>query len=365
MSFPFPVHTIDAETGFERGLQHGTAARDQVTVSLETYERLFRDFVRIEWDEAKALGERYGEAISAFDRELFDEIRGVAEGSGFELAEILALNARSEIALSARIVDGCTAFAAFGHATLAGTTVLAQNWDWRASQREAFVTLLISRPGKPELTMLTEAGIIGKIGFNSLGLGVCLNAIITDQVTPNGTPLHVVLRSILESRNLGEAIENVSRASIASAANFLLAQHGVGAVDIEALPAGMDVLLPHRDVLVHTNHLLSPKFTSVRDLAVHVLPDSYPRLARARRLLEEHYGELGPERAQEILRDHANEPDGICRHEDEVGDPEGKRLQSVFSVVMDLERRELSVTDGPPCSSAYFGLEHAGAALVG
>jgi hypothetical protein len=42
------------------------------------------------------------------------------------------------------------------------------------------------------------------------------------------------------------------------------------------------------------------------------------------------------------------------------GDPEGKRLQSVFSVMMDLERRELSVTDGPPCSSAYFQLERLG-----
>jgi isopenicillin-N N-acyltransferase-like protein len=120
------------------------------------------------------------------------------------------------------------------------------------------------------------------------------------------------------------------------------------------------VLLPERDVLVHTNHLLSQRFLSVRDLAVHVLPDSYPRLARARRLLEAHRGLLSLETAQEILRDHANEPDGICRHEDAVGDPEGKRLQSVFSVMMDLERRELSVTDGPPCSSAYFQLERLG-----
>ncbi len=294
MSFPFPVYSIDAETGFERGLQHGVSARDQVAISVETYEKLFRDFVRIEWEEAKSMGQRYSEAISAFDPELFEEIRGVAEGSGYELAEILALNARSEIALSERMVDGCTAFAAFGRATRAATTVLAQNWDWRASQREAFVTLLISRPGKPDITMLTEAGIIGKIGFNSHGLGVCLNAIVTDQVTTAGTPLHVVLRGILESRNLGEAIATVARASIASAANFLLAQHGVGAVDIEALPAGMDVLLPERDLLMHTNHLLSPKFLSVRDLAAHVLPDSYPRLGRARCLLKEHYGELGP-----------------------------------------------------------------------
>jgi isopenicillin-N N-acyltransferase-like protein len=357
VSFPFPAYTLDAVSGFDRGMQHGSAARDQVAVSVETYRKLFRDFVRIDWAEAMALGERYGESIASFDLELFEEIRGIALGSGFELAEILALNARSEIGLGARMVDGCTAFAAFGSATQAATTVLCQNWDWRASQRDAFVALLIKRPGKPEITMLTEAGIIGKIGLNSHGLGVCLNAIVTDQVLTDGTPLHVVLRGILESRNLGEAIETVARSSIASAANFLVAQHDVGAVDIEALPSGIDVLLPDRDVLTHTNHLLSPRFTSVRDLAVNVLPDSYPRLMRVRQLLTARHGRLDCATAEEILRDHANEPDGICRHEDEIGDPEGKRLQSVFSIVMDLEHRELSVTDGPPCSSAYFRLE--------
>jgi isopenicillin-N N-acyltransferase like protein len=367
MTFPFPCHTIDAETAFERGLQQGTLLREEIAVSLDTYQRLFRDFVRIDWDQAKNIAAGYAEAISAFDADLLEEIRGIAAGGGFEQAEILALNARSEIGLGARMVDGCTAFAAFGTATKSGTTLLCQNWDWRASQREAFVALSISRRGKPQITMLTEAGIIGKIGFNSNGLGVCLNAIVTDQVRPEGTPLHIVLRGILESRNLGEAVETVARTPIASAANFLLAQHGLGALDVEAVPSGMDVLLPDDDVLVHTNHLLSARLYDVRDLAAQVLPDSYPRLARARQLLRARWGQVDREAAEEILRDHANEPDGICRHEDEIGDPEGKRLQSVFSLIMDLEQAEIYVTDGPPCSSGYAGLfgERGRVALTG
>ena len=84
--------------------------------------------------------------------------------------------------------------------------------------------------------MLTEAGIVGKLGFNSAGLGVCLNAIVTDRLNPDGTPLHVVLRGILDSRTLGDAITAAGRADIACSANFLVAQHGNGAVDIEAVP---------------------------------------------------------------------------------------------------------------------------------
>jgi isopenicillin-N N-acyltransferase-like protein len=357
MSFPFPTYLIDADTAFERGVQHGSAARDQIAISVNTYHRLFCDFVRIDWSTATELAAEYETSITTFDPELFEEIRGVASGSGFEVAEILALNARSEIGLSSRIVDGCTAFAAFDSATQDNATILCQNWDWRASQREAFVVLKIERPGKPDITMLTEAGIIGKIGFNSRGLGVCLNAIVTAELDPRGTPLHVILRGILESRNLGEAIETVARTPIASAANFLVAQDRAGAVDIEAAPSAIDILLPEDDLLAHTNHLQGARVAGVRDLCAQVLPDSYPRLARVRKLLRQHHGRITTEVAQEILRDHANEPDSICRHEDELGDPEGKRLQSVFSLVMDLREPEVTVTDGPPCSGDYFALE--------
>jgi hypothetical protein len=81
----------------------------------------------------------------------------------------------------------------------------------------------------------------------------------------------------------------------------------------------------------------------------HVAPHT------VKRLLDERYGQLDTTAAQVILRDHANEPDSICRHEDELGDPEGKRLQSVFCLVMSLEEQSVQVTDGPPCSSAFAG----------
>lgn len=353
MTLPFPVHDIGSDSAFERGVQHGAKCREQVAATIDTYRQIFRDFVRIDWEEAKRIGESYAGPIERYDAEIAEEIRGVAEGSGFEHAELLALNSRSEIALSARFVDGCTAFSAFGRATRGETTVLAQNWDWRPSLSESIVVLRIEQPGKPSLTMLTEAGIVGKLGFNSAGLGVCLNAIVTDRVEPAGTPLHVVLRAILDSRTLGDAIGAVARAGIAAAANFLVAQHGSGSVDIEAVPGELDVLLPERDVLAHTNHLQSLRLTSVRDLGASAFPDTFVRLARARRLLDESHGRLDGDVARSILRDHANAPDSICRHVDEVVDPEGKRIHSVFSLAMNLEERKLEVTNGPPCSGEY------------
>jgi isopenicillin-N N-acyltransferase like protein len=364
MARTFPAHRISGASPFDRGVEHGRLAAEQISATIATYRQIFRDFVDVTWDEAKRIGESYGPAIERYDPDTAEEIRGVATGSGFEHAEILALNSRSEIALSSRLVEGCTAFAAFGRATRGETTVIAQNWDWRPALQESMVLLLLEQPPKPSLTMLTEAGIVGKLGFNSEGLGVCLNAIVTDRLNPEGTPLHVVLRGILDSRTLGDAIGAAARADIACSANFLVAQHGNGAVDIEAVPHDLDVLLPERDVLPHTNHLVSPRLSTVRCLGKLAFPDTYPRLARVLRLLEERWGALDVDAAREILRDHGNAPDSICRHVDEVVDPEGKRIHSVFSLVMNLELGTLEVTDGPPCSAEFF-IPQPVAALAG
>ena len=240
MSLPFPVYDIGAGSAFERGVQHGLKAREQIAATVETYRQIFRDFVRIDWEEAKRIGESYAIPIGRFDAEIADEIRGVAEGSGFDHAEILALNSRSEIALSARFVDGCTAFSAFGRATRDETTVLAQNWDWRPSLSESMVVLRIEQPGKPSLTMLTEAGIVGKLGFNSAGLGVCLNAIVTDRLEHGGYAASCGVAGDSRLANAGGRDRSGARAGIACAANFLVAQHGNGSIDIEAVPGELD-----------------------------------------------------------------------------------------------------------------------------
>jgi isopenicillin-N N-acyltransferase-like protein len=124
------------------------------------------------------------------------------------------------------------------------------------------------------------------------------------------------------------------------------------------------VLLPEQDVLAHTNHLMSLRLVSVRCLGKQAFPDTYPRLARVRRLLEERHGSIDEAAARDILRDHANLPSSICRHLDEHLEPEGRRIHSVFSLVMNLEQQKLQVTNGPPCEADYADIVEA-AALTG
>ena len=61
---------------------------------------------------------------------------------------------------------------------------------------------------------------------------------------------------------------------------------------------------------------------------------------------------------QEILRDHVGAPDSICRHND-MFEPESKRMQTNFSIIMNLSAREMMYTPGSPCGMEYvpFRLE--------
>lgn len=56
-----------------------------------------------------------------------EEMRGIAEGAGVELADVLAFNVRTEIAFGL-FSDGCTMLA--WHSTQpSGSAFIAQNWD--------------------------------------------------------------------------------------------------------------------------------------------------------------------------------------------------------------------------------------------
>ena len=50
--------------------------------------------------------------------------------------------------------------------------------------------------------------------------------------------------------------------------------------------------------------------------------------------------------------DHFGKPLSICTHIDPTV-VEDKRVETVASVIMDLDERSLNITKGPPCLSEY------------
>ncbi len=349
-SLPFPALTVSGSP-YDRGYQVGSRAKKLVLGCLDAYARIFKTYVYLEWSEAVKRAEKYTDAIARYDPQIMEEMKGIADGCGRPPEEIVALNARSEIALTRAALDGgCTSLAICPQRT-EGPTYLAQNWDWK---QESLLLLRIEQPPRPTITMVTEAGIVGKIGFNSAGLGVCLNALASEQ-SEAGVPIHVILRGILDSANLGDAIEAVARTQVASSACFFTAHSDGEAAAIEVAPNDFDVILSRAGLNAHTNHFLSLRLAAkVTDLGKRMFPDTFVRQNRAENLLARHAGPFRLADVQAILRDHLNYPDSICRHPD-AKDPEGRRLWTVFSIAMDLTARQMWLCRGQPCQNEYVG----------
>lgn len=100
------------------------------------------------------------------------------------------------------------------------------------AQKENLVILTIEQAHKPTIKMVTEAGILGKIGLNSMGVGVCLNAIRAKGMDSTRLPCHLGLRMVLESASRDEAVAALEKHGIASACHMLIADP-TGGIGVE------------------------------------------------------------------------------------------------------------------------------------
>jgi len=334
---------------YEKGYLHGTKAISQIETSINTYKKMFNQFAELNWQEALDKSMEFLPYMEAYDKDIVEEIRGVADGSGKSFAEIIALNARTEIALNS-FSDGCTSVCYIDE----GQTYLGQNWDWKTSQLEAMIILKIVDEEKPDILMITEGGIIGKIGFNENGLGVCINALVSSG-SDIGVPVHLLLRKVLESSNLGDAVEVVDRAKIGAALNMLISSKEGESLNIELSPLNYHVLIREEKYQIHTNHFINP-FLANYDLGKSLLPDTFVRFSRINSILRDRKIIKSLGEIQAIFKDHLNYPDSICRHED-MSDPEGKRMATVFSLIMDLVKKRAYFCLGQPCINDYYELK--------
>ena len=246
---------------------------------------------------------------------------GVAAGADVHQCSILALNVRTEIAFG-MFSDGCTALSW----KTESTNLLAQNWDWHQEQKENLIRLRIKQQHKPNIDMITEAGIIGKIGLNSAGVGVCLNAIRAKGVSFVKLPCHLALRRCLDSNSRTEAVAALKRVGVASSCNILVADPpgGIGlecsSEDIVRLP------MSEGGLITHTNHFIR-EHPGVEE-KVH-FRNTQPRLERIHELLKAAKPDI--DSVRKLLEDENGFPTSINRQR-----TDDSTFATLFSVVMDL-----------------------------
>jgi isopenicillin-N N-acyltransferase-like protein len=353
----------------DRGRAYGEQASERVHVSLDAYAQVFEHYAGWDWPRVTAEALRFESAIQEYEPRYLEEMRGLAEGAGVGYEDVLALNVRTEIMFAAKARQAreamrqpseCSAFAVLPGASATGHTLVGQNWDWLLHSFETVVVLEAHQEEGPDFVTVVEAGLLAKTGMNSSGIGIATNALVTDcdDGTP-AVPYHVVLRALLDSETISDALVAVQRAPRSSSANYLVAAEDGVAVDIEAAPGDFSrlfLLFPEDGVLLHTNHFRSPAFDG-KDVSLWIMPDSPFRLDRLHTLTREAGPALSSEAFQAALADHANYPLGLCCHPDERLDLDDQSA-TVASVIMDLDTRTLWLAEGHPCSIPYRELDY-------
>jgi isopenicillin-N N-acyltransferase-like protein len=371
-AFPHVRVSGDARS---RGLAYGEQARDRIATSIRAYEGVFEAYAGWSWPQVRHEAARYQAPIAAFDDRYLEEIRGIADGAGVDLEDVLAINVRTEVmfAAKARAAEAgnaaggrrqgeCTAFAVVPEASASGHTLVGQNWDWLLHCFDTVVVLEAEQDEGPNFVSVVEAGLLAKTGMNSSGLGVATNALVTeDDRGEPAVPYHVLLRAFMDAETISDALAAAQRAPRSSSANYLLAHRDGIAVDIEAAPGDFSrlfLLFPDEGVTTHANHFRSPAFDR-RDVSLWVMPDSPFRLERLRTAVERAGPELSLDTFREALADHANYPSGICCHPDERME-EHDQGSTVASVLMDLDDARIWVADGRPCTAPFRELDVGG-----
>jgi isopenicillin-N N-acyltransferase-like protein len=265
-----------------------------------------------------------------------EEIRGIADGSDVSLPSVLALNVRTEITYGLMKDDGCTTIAW----KTPSASILAQNWDWQTEQKQNLILLSVEgATGNPEIKMITEAGIVGKIGLNSAGVGVCLNAINSQGVNVEKLPVHLGLRLCLESNSRKEAVEKIKEVGIAAACTITVAD-GTGAVALECSSLGIkEVGMDERGRVFHSNHYLK-KQDGVVD---RVLPrDTLERVKRIE-VLADAVEDASIKNIADLFKDEEGHPGSICRTESLKS-----KSATLFNIVSDLKQKRARVVLGKP-----------------
>lgn len=330
-------------TSYDVGYRIGKTARKKILKTLMYYQHsIAMNRPDWTWNRARKFSAQFIPVIEAIDKDILDEMRGIADGSDLSFEDILAVNCHYEIG---RWADECTTIYFGKKATRSSHAYLLENWDYALPQIESLVLLDLSINGKPRVVMLSEAGIVGRMGMNEKYIGIVGNTLKNDEVSFDKLPVPVFYRAILNSTTT-RRVEEIIRTGAASSYNFMIYSQGMA----ENLEMSVKETFIHSDEakMCHTNHFI---YSSAASDHLYDTAESMKRYRRACQLLDEKE-QFDDETMITILRDHENYPDSICRHVDE-STPFYKQSATLASIIIDMTSLSMKYIAGYPCADSF------------
>lgn len=336
-----PIPIIEARgTHHEVGWQIGKQCKSQIQSMLAYLRKNIPD--GLTWEQMLEHSKLYLAPSRTVYPQYLEELEGIAEGSGISFEEVFV--SMCEELWESPVLHGCTDMAARGRATLDGTTLIAHTNDLSPANESHLVILKIQAGDEPEILAVSPGGIAISAGYNAAKISLTGNQLDSNDVRA-GVPRLLVVRAILGSRTLSEALTHCLLPQRASSYNNVIADGSGEVYSMEGSATDCEAIYIGKDVMAHANHYISPAMRRF-EIDRSSIANSIIRYNRAEYLLRENYGRLSPDLFKKLLTDHGGYPTSICKH--------GLDSVTVFSVIIQVETLRAWIGRGLACQTEYI-----------
>ncbi len=346
----------------EIGLQIGRKTGGTLKLILDERKEWFNNLMQI---ANSSEGEKYAKELLDNTRNLFpqyaQEVEGMAIGAGIDFKIMWALTIKNELSSFANLEAGCSTI----YYKEDGKTWLFHNEDGDAAYFNRMLMLKAITPSGVNFYSLAYPGIISGVGPSINSQGICQTTNYISCINPKvGIPRYIIGRSVLESKNMAEAIETITVEPRAYPWHHnILSLNNSTFASIETLPDGkVDASYPEGGIFVHTNHAIGRTtenyYYQNKD---YIKLSSNPRLQSLQKLISSaDFPASNPEKFIRFLSSHEGEPYSLCRHpviykknEPVKGSEEKKEVrgQTLATAFFDCETKKMRIYKGNPCKA--------------
>lgn len=339
-------------TPYEQGVQQGQQMKEiilkNVQVVRDSLEKNHMDTPRYREFVSRNLG-----FMERQHRDIYDEMRGIAEGSEIPFEDIVCLNIPAYF-MDEYFSQECSMLMVRGKATADGNTYVIKNRDM-----STYIEQAVIRRKYPDGLKMVEINGAGTVtypacGMNSYGLGVTNTGFWSSKVASDAQRVdsaHIFLNAhilLAQCKSAKEALECLMDTPRMNGLNVIL----VDTKDAYCVEMTKDDVYIQEDdgsgVLFRSNHYISDKFKHLNP-SIEEYASTFMRYDRIEELVKECYGRVRFQDLFRIMSDHKNGINAICRH------PQGGVLsQTISSSMFVLEDCEAWTTIGNPCESLRF-----------
>ena len=299
---------------YQRGFKHGEALKEDIQKLVGLWKS---DIERTYKTEAAEFIKRFlfetnfEKSIKQWTPELWDELKGLSEGSGIDFDTMFAFQLVDEIWVLGRdiVTEKCTTIGAVK--TAEHVAFVAQNLDIPVFYH-GFQTLLRIKDSKRELETLlfTFPGFIAANGINSHSVAVVVNAIQQLNHSRDGLPVAFVIRGILQQKTYREAVGFLKTVRFGAPQNYLVGgPEEVGSFECAIDSISQFIPFEKAEFTYHTNHPLknrnySPRFLQFLE-SNNTTPEAYefpcPRFKALQTLLKDNRARIDVDVIKDIF----------------------------------------------------------------